>query len=140
MLKTQELIYQDEELTVRLVLGAASVLAGMKRAILSGRATAFLESQESQAAGTASVAATARNLIAQTLYPDCLAAIVEAEGLDAEMDVAAFLQLPEELTDTWQNAVYDLNPHWYPFRRNAEDEEQADEKKAPLSVTSVNDS
>jgi len=41
--------------------------------------------------------------------------VAEVEGLDAEMPVADFLALPQALTDAWQNVVYELNPHWYPF-------------------------
>lgn len=138
MPETREIAYQDADLRVQLVVGAASVLAGMKRALLIGRAEAYLKEVSPSSTGQA-VAAAARTLIARTLYPDCLAAVVTAEGLDVEMDVAAFLQLPEGLTDAWQNAVYALNPHWYPFRREA-DEDKADEKKAPDSANSASGS
>jgi len=130
--ETRTLTYQDEALDVTLELGAATTLAGVRRALLQGRALAYLD----EGAAEAGLAATARRIVVQYLYPDLLAAVVEAEGLDPEMPVADFLALPEALTDLWQNLVYDLNPHWYPFRRPDEPEDEAEKK----GVTPASDS
>lgn len=124
MLETRELTYEGGGLAVKLVVGAATVLAGMKRALLQGRVTAYLDEHTPEEG----IDATARSLLVRFLYPDLLASLVHAAGLDVEMDVETFLALPEQLTDTWQNLVYELNPHWYPFQRS--DEAEA-EKNAP---------
>jgi len=119
MPEQRELTYEGGGLKVRIVVGAATVLAGMKRALLQGRAQAY--SEQADADG---VDGTARVLLARFLYPDLLASLVEAEGLDAGMEVAAFMDLPEPFTDAWQNLVYELNPHWYPFERNTAEAEK----------------
>lgn len=125
MPETRELTYEGGGLEVHLVIGAATVLAGMKRALLQGRVAAYLDEHEPEEG----IEATARNLLARFLYPDLLASLVQAEGLDADMDVETFLALPEQLTDAWQNLAYELNLHWYPFRREPED---VAEKNAPV--------
>ena len=125
MSDNRELTYEGGGLKVRLVLGAATVLAGMKRALLQGRAQAYSDLVGAESGAGGSVEATARTLLARFLYPDLLACVVEAEGLNVEMSVAEFLVLPEALTDAWQNLVYALNPHWYPFQRPDEAEKNA---------------
>lgn len=129
MLETRELTYAGGGLKVRLELGQATVLAGMKRALLQGRANAYLDTLDATDAAAA-LDVAAQHLLVRLLYPDLLACVVSAEGLDAEMDVETFLALPEPLTDAWQNLAYELNPHWYPFARPA-DETEAAEKNAP---------
>ena len=119
----RELTYEGGGLTVRLVLGAATVLTGMTRALLQGRAQAY--SDQVSAEDGEGLANTARVILARFLYPDLLACVVRAEGLSLEMSVAEFMELPEALTDAWQNLTYELNPHWYPFPRPDEAEKNA---------------
>lgn len=47
--------------------------------------------------------------------PLSLAKTVNAEKLP--ISFADFLELPEELFDTWQEAVHELNSHWVPWRK-----------------------
>lgn len=155
-MRTRELAYEDESRTVRLIIGEATALAGMKRALLTGRAQSYLDSltgampnaeaeeevEENVEDGVAfdSIAIAACTLLVRYLYPDLLAAVVEAEGLDVDMDVEAFLSLPQALTDAWQNLVYELCPAWYPFHRkdkkDADDDADA-EKKARTAAASA---
>jgi len=130
MLKTRELTYEGGGLKVRLVLSEATVLMGMRRALLQGRAGAYLDTLPKEDG----IDTTARTLLVRLLYPDLLAVVIEAEGLSPELSVAEFLELPEQLTDAWQNLVYEeLNPHWYPFRRPGEDEAAEKNAAAPAS-------
>ena len=138
MPETREIVYEDETSVVHLVVRAATALDGMQRALLQGRAAAYIAALDDE--DTGEIAGTARRLLANFLYPDLLAVVTGADGLDVEMDVATFLDLPEGLTDAWQNAVYELNPHWYPFRREDEDETEADEKKVPDKSASASSS
>lgn len=131
---TQTLAFQSDGLDVRLVLGPATTLAGIKRAMLQGRAMAYLESHP--AAPERSLEAAARRIAVHYLYPDLLAAVVEAEGLDPEMEVAEFLALPQALTDAWQNQVYALNPHWYPFKTEEADAEAEKKDGGPANSSS----
>ena len=134
MPEQRELTYKGGGLNVTLVIGAATVLAGMKRALLQGRAQAYSE----QADDGKGIDSTARVILARFLYPDLLASVVEAAGLDLNMSVQEFLTLPEALTDAWQNLVYELNPHWYPFRRT--DEDEAEKNAASPRSDSASDS
>ncbi len=139
MLETHELTYEGNELTVRLVLGKATVLVGMKRALLQGRANAYLDTLP-KTNDVAGLDAAARQLLVRLLYPDLLACVVSAEGVDADMDVETFLALPEQLTDAWQNLVYELNPHWYPFARPADETEVAEKNVPAPNSASASDS
>ncbi|HNT74400.1 MAG TPA: hypothetical protein PKH77_05205 [Anaerolineae bacterium] len=143
MPETRRLSYQDAELDVTLELGAATTLAGVKRAMFQGRALAYLDEgipPAGEARAVSSLEVAARRIVVQYLYPDLLAAVVAAEGLDPEMSVADFLALPEALTDPWQNLVYDLNPHWYPFQRPEDkpDQESSEKKGVTPSSDSAN--
>ena len=82
---TREIVYQDEALTVHLVVRAATALDGMQRALFQGKAAAYIAALDDE--DTGEINSTARRLLANFLYPDLLAAVVEAEGLDVEMDV-----------------------------------------------------
>lgn len=123
---TKTLTYQDNGLNVRLTLGSATTLSGVKRALLQGRALAYLDNNQGNQEHA--LEAAALRVVAQYLYPDMLAAVVEAEGLNPEMDVVEFLTLPQELTDAWQNLVYSLNPHWYPFKKEETPDAEAEKK------------
>lgn len=112
-------------------------MTGMKRALLRGQANAYLRALDEEAgdgdSDTTSVDALATVLLARVVYPDLVACVVEAKGLDvSELDVAAFSELPDSLVDAWEAAVYELNPHWLPSA-SADEEEQAAKKGRPSS-------
>ena len=86
MPELHELTYEGNDLTVRLMLGQATVLAGMKRALLQGRANAYLDTL-TETNNVAGLDVAARQLLVRLLYPDLLACVVSAEGVDADMDV-----------------------------------------------------
>ncbi|MBN1261088.1 MAG: hypothetical protein JXB35_10445 [Anaerolineae bacterium] len=111
---TRVVEYQDSKLKVRLVVQEANALIGMRRALLRGGAEGYLKIQEAQIEGERpkSVKLAALRLVARMQYPDLLAATVEAEGVDPEMEIESFLDLPDRLVIAWENAVYELNPHW----------------------------
>lgn len=130
---TKTLTYQAEGHDVQLVLGSATTLSGIKRAMLQGRALAYLDGNPMP---ERALEAAALRIAVQYLYPDLLAAVVEAKGVNPEMAVAEFLALPQALTDAWQNQVYALNPHWYPFKQNEADPEAEKKDGAPVSSDS----
>jgi len=146
---TREVTYRDEEngLDVRIVVRTATAMDGMVRALLQNRAEEYIQSlttldgvpriegADDEATDDApaevapvSVRIVAARMMARFLYSDLLAVVVEAEGIDTEMDVETFMLLPEQLTDVWQNVVYELNPHWYPFVRPEEPKPEDDAK------------
>lgn len=59
-------------------------------------------------------------VLRKMLYPDFIAPVVDAvvivngETLAWPLSFEEFAALPEELSIEWQNAVYELNPHWIP--------------------------
>ena len=64
-------------------------------------------------------------LLSIATYPDLMAAVVEQAGFDTwPVSFDEFMELPEQLVYQWEQAVYDLNPHWYPSKK-AGDEEKA---------------
>lgn len=62
------------------------------------------------------------------MYPDCLACTSgELNGKPvAELTFEEYMELPDQLTEAWLAAVYEVNPHWAPQlpESNAEQEEK----------------
>jgi len=145
--KTVEYLVEGDEAeatSIRLVIGQATVLMGMKRAVLQGSAESWVASQRAEVLGdiqtdddpTAGnghrpeiLVLMAGSLAARILYPDLIACVVEADGLDVGgLTVDAFLELPDRLTGAWEAVVYELNPHWLPGPR-ADTQAEADAEK-----------
>lgn len=142
---------EGEATIIRLIVGQATVLMGMKRAVLQGSAESWVASRRAkvltdiaaQDDDSADDDPTAGNghspeiltlmagsLAARILYPDLIACVVEADGLDVEaLTVDAFLELPDRLINAWDAVVYELNPHWLPGPRAETGEEANAEKK-----------
>jgi len=141
--KSRTIEYGEGDHVVKLVIVEATAMTAMKRAIYGGRAQAFIdklqsdENEEGNDSEVDSVALSAAAILARIAYPDCLAATKEISGLPQDMPIEDFLDLPQELTDAWQNVVYELNPHWYPFQEK--DEGQDEKKEADDSGKSNSD-
>jgi hypothetical protein len=87
---------------VHVVVSQATTLSGMRRTRLQ------IEGRDAQEEDVD------RRLLRLYTYPDVIAATVEVEGLDWPLDFETFLGLPDALVAQWEQAVYDLNPHWLP--------------------------
>lgn len=132
MVEHAEITGQINGSSVSIVVQAATVLTGMKRAIYHNRAQDELKALE-LGNSTGDVATI---LISRYTYPDLMGATVEAEGLDIEgLSLEEFLSLPDELVDPWMVAVYELCPHWSPsFAAASKDEAKAEKKDATVSA------
>lgn len=139
----------EKPVDIKLVVSEATVFVGMRRAVLQGRAESWValrreaivgdevdEVDEVDEADEADINDVrpgfldlmAGSLAARILYPDLVACVTEAEGLSPDtLSVDGFLALPEQLTQAWETAVYELNPHWLPGGQGLPDE--AAEKK-----------
>jgi len=110
---------------VHIVVGEASALIGMKRAILRGVAESYVKEHEEDFTG---VNASAFRLLATAIYPSLVAALVEAEsdglGIGQDMSVEAFLQIPDYVEAQWEDAVVDLNPHWFKVQETGESQKK----------------
>lgn len=105
---------------VKLTVSEAGVLQGIRRSILQEQAK--LDEGDDQAI----------LYIKRIFYPDLIAATLSQSGFDNwPLSLADFMQVPDQLALKWENAVYELNPHWRP---GWEDEQQ--EKKASTSDSS----
>jgi hypothetical protein len=96
--------YDGNGITGRVVVSAANVLQGLKRTRLRNQHGPIDSTPEEV-------------LIAQIFtYPDLVAAAksIEIDGLDGEITFEQFAALPEALVLQWEQAVYELNPHWLP--------------------------
>lgn len=70
-----------------------------------------------------------RQLLRAVVYPDLIAPVASTQGFaDWPISFEDFLELPETLVIDWENAVYELNPHW----QSAQANEQG-EKKQPTT-------
>lgn len=134
--------YVDKGYDVKLVVTEATVLSGMKRAVLAGFGLSYLKAHgygfgdDGGKKGVSYVELSAQRVIAQSVYPDLLAVTKEAVGLDLDMSVEEFMELPDGLTGVWSDLVYELNPLWLP---RAEEETEAVKKGDKPSDTKSED-
>lgn len=130
MPKTSEVVGNLDGEDVRLVVQEPTVLTGMRRAILTGRALDAVEALGEVDDGVGSIALM---LVARYTYPDVIAATVDADGLDVEnLSLADFMNLPQLLVDAWLVAVYEICPHWRPnWQPQTEEESEAEKKEEP---------
>jgi len=133
-MRSEKVVYNDgAEYDVVIVVHQATVLDGMRRAILEIEASAeSLDLVEEKHAGYL------RYMVSE-VYPSCMAStesIENGEGatkkLSKEMSFAEFADLPDALFQQWQKVVYELNPHWL-YRRP---ETKEGEEKEPTGSES----
>jgi hypothetical protein len=117
-MQTETVSYQVDGYDVSLTVSEATVLVGMRRTRLKLAG----DKAERERAKDYGYDAD-RHLLRATIYPDLIAATVEARGLAWPLEFEEFLGLPEQLWVAWEQAVYRLNPHWLPSP------EQSREKK-----------
>jgi hypothetical protein len=135
---------------IRIVVREANAMDGITRAVLQGTAESWLlahgyvveeaeaeaeakaEGQEAEGEKARTQMAAARaiaaRLAARIVYPDLMSTVAEAEGIDPDLSLDAFLELPDTLTGPWQEAVYELNPHWLTLRPATPEQEEAEKK------------
>ncbi len=140
-LQQRSVTYESGDVKIALIVSEASALTGMKRALLRGRASAYLDSLNNAAdednaddsRALSPLDLSAITLMARIVYPDLISAVVEADGLDLAMSVDDFCNLPDSLVDIWEVAVYQLNPHWLPSQSDDTEVGEEEEKKEPAS-------
>lgn len=124
--------YVDERrgLKVKLWVREATVLDSMKRAVLSAAASTWLEAYKLASDGKARpIDVSALRYASEALYPDLLATTFKYEGLDPDISVERFIELPDRLVGVWSDAVYELNPHWLGIPEPEDEEEREELKK-----------
>ena len=134
-IETKTVKYEDGKQKIKLVVSEATSLIGMQRAILKGRASAFLESREDTKHEDALTAAYMLVMLFQ--FPDLQAATVKATGLTVPMSPEEFCSLPQRLVNAWDEADYALNPHWLPVLEEtaAAEQPEADKQTAEKKET-----
>lgn len=75
-------------------------------------------------------------ILAVFTYPDLIAGTLSVVGLDWPPSFDAFLELPEQMIVPWENAVYELNPHWLPEAAEP-GEPKADDGKTSEETSAV---
>jgi hypothetical protein len=104
--------YRKAGLNVTLEIGAATALMGMERSVLMAEA----QKAENEP--------RALQILHRAVYPDLVACVLEADGLDWPLGFEAFAQLPDELVARWERACYQANPHWAPGYQLEDDAEK----------------
>lgn len=114
-MKTLELTIGD--VTARLEIREATTLMGMRRGQLAA---------EAKDEGDPLIWFARR-----FMYPDCLACSDgEIGGKPVrELTFDDFLALPEQITEGWLAAVYEVNPHWQPRLPEPEEREKKRSKR-----------
>lgn len=116
---TRTVEYEDERVTAVIEVRQASVRDGMRRTRLMQQAEE-MEFEEDE-----------MRLLRTLVYPPLVSVsegslTIAGEEQDWPPDFDTYVELPEALGMQWENAVFDLNPHFWP-RGAGED---SGEKKA----------
>lgn len=66
------------------------------------------------------------------MYPDCLACSEGEIGGKpvSELTFDEYLALPDQITEAWLAAVYEINPHWQPRLPEAQEQEKKRSKRS----------
>ncbi len=114
---SEKLNIEANEVVARLEIHPATTLAGMTR----GQFAAAAKNEQDPL----------RWYAARFMYPDCMACSTGEIGGQpvGELTFEQFLNLPDQVTETWLEAVYRVNPHWSP--RLPEQEEQEKKVSTP---------
>lgn len=125
MLRQMTVEYKDDNREISVTISQATTLMGVQRSILA--LNGFKKNEE--LAKTKEDARTDALAVIQAItYPDLVACVVGAQGLPVQPTIDEFLELPDEFVSKWEQAVYDMNPHWIPSSGNKENEEKKAEK------------
>lgn len=159
-MRKQVVTYQDDEYDVLITVRAARVKDGIRRSLiineqlgtnlgeevdrLAAVAKKVEEEKKKKEEETPTVTVPPLGpgelgirLLRMYTYPACVCSVDKVENLDpkkeqlsADISVEDFLELPDALVFIWEEAAYELNPHWVPrlTPRTPKEEEKA--KKA----------
>lgn len=118
MLKTREVVWENDRVIVTLVVKEASTYVGIRRARL-------MSDVQNLASWKDEKMSIEERVVRQITYTACAAALVSAnvapkdgitlddsEKITTEISVEEFLNLPESLVVRWNDAVLAVNPHW----------------------------
>lgn len=112
-MKSAIVVYKDDDYDVEITIRQATVLDGMKRAILEMEASMEpLDLVEEKYAGYL-------RFMTSEAYPCCMASVEKFENgedatkkLSKDMSFEDFANLPDALFQRWQKVAYELNAHW----------------------------
>lgn len=113
---------------VRLTVNRATTIMGTRRSIMVYKAMSEIRGETE--AGNAPDEAVM--VLKTSTYPALITATTDATGIPWPLPFADFLELPEALVYEWEQAVFELNPHWNPAGEIGGEQEQ--EKKASKST------
>jgi len=138
--KTLKVSYRDDEYDLVLTVRQATILDGMRKAILDLEASSEIIKTETKDTPTEVDAIPEKwsgylRFMVSEAYPCCVAAIESIENaedakkiLSKDMTFNEFADLPDALFQQWRKAVYKLNPHWIykePETKKGEENEPA---------------
>ena len=125
-LETETFTYTDRKgNAITLTLTEADVERGTQRFTINAQMKKVVE--DAQAAGHPYSPEAAYDLT--LIFPNLVASVTKAEGLNWPPTADEFLRMPEQLWDKWSTVARRLNPHWFPEARLAPTVEE--EKKEP---------
>jgi len=114
--------YVNDDYDVELVVREATTADAFRKGALARKFATELGINLGEAGGVKGIELM-RVHVATRFLPECISATVEVKNRDKEktqlkldLTVDDFLALPEALVMLWQEAMYALNPHWFPKR------------------------
>lgn len=132
MFETMKVVdYELDGQAVRLTVTRATTLTGTRRSILIYKALEEVQKdiQKANEDGREEPEDAIKVLKTST-YPTIVAGTKQVEGIPWPLSFDEFCELPDSLVFEWENAIFELNPHWNP----AGNIEAEQEKKVSTST------
>ena len=124
-LPTRHVTYKSDTLEVSVVVGEATYAMGLHRTLL-------IQEQAEFTIDVSTPENRAKGLLLSLFYPSMIASVVEQEGFEVwPISRDDFVSLPEALMAEWEQATFELNPHWVP--ETPEKPEEEDPKVLSIS-------
>lgn len=128
-MKTKTITHDGQGQPLKVTVREATSLDGMKRSLLINEAIAEIRDGQ-QGEPSDNIEIMARSFLRRYTFPNCLACVLETEGLSLDLDFEEFANLPDVFVGKWEQAALELNSHWQ-LQASEKDEETEEKKKEP---------
>jgi hypothetical protein len=124
-MQTKTVTYEHNGLKASVTVSEATTLIGMRRTRMQVEAR-----QQEEIDGQYGTMDQDVRMLRRIIYPDLIAPVtaIDVNGVVTVPSFDEFVELPEAFTAQWEQAVYELNKHWLPEKR--------DDPKAPTTSIS----
>lgn len=132
-MKEKIVTYQSDELNVTLVISEATVRMNLLRTLLLEESSPLPkeDATETDQVIPPLLGRQMDSILRVFLYPALISSVKSQMGFDHwPISYQEFCNLPDKLEVPWEEATFELNPHWQPDMEPSEQEKEELRKKA----------